>query len=111
MVATKREPSAWGYNWATLFLGDINMATWPSRLIVSNLRKQNVVMSSAGLGPENDCWRGPAAIVNDRPFLSSERLLHKDMTTSVHLGKKLLCRLNGLCRQDKLIGCKPPVVN
>jgi hypothetical protein len=21
-----------GYNWATLFLGDINMGTWPSRL-------------------------------------------------------------------------------
>jgi hypothetical protein len=28
----KREPSAWGYNWATLFLGDIDTATWPSRL-------------------------------------------------------------------------------
>jgi hypothetical protein len=23
---------AWGYNWATLFLGDINMGTWPFRL-------------------------------------------------------------------------------
>jgi hypothetical protein len=22
--ATRREPSAWGYNWATLFRGDIN---------------------------------------------------------------------------------------
>jgi hypothetical protein len=21
---------------------------------------------------ENDCWRGPAAIVNDRPILSTE---------------------------------------
>jgi hypothetical protein len=30
--ATKREPSAWGFNWATLFLGVINMGTWPSRL-------------------------------------------------------------------------------
>jgi hypothetical protein len=29
---TKREPSARGYNWATLFLGDINMGTWPSKL-------------------------------------------------------------------------------
>jgi hypothetical protein len=24
--------SARGYNWATLFLGDINTGTWPSRL-------------------------------------------------------------------------------
>jgi hypothetical protein len=30
--ATKREPSAWGSNWATLFLGDINTGTWTSRL-------------------------------------------------------------------------------
>jgi hypothetical protein len=25
-------PSAWAYNWATLFLGDINTGIWPSRL-------------------------------------------------------------------------------
>jgi hypothetical protein len=28
----EKEPSAWGYNWATLFLRDINTGTWPSRL-------------------------------------------------------------------------------
>jgi hypothetical protein len=28
----EREPSVWGYNWAILFLGDINTETWPSRL-------------------------------------------------------------------------------
>jgi hypothetical protein len=28
----EREPSAWGFNWATLFMGDINMGTWSSRL-------------------------------------------------------------------------------
>jgi hypothetical protein len=28
----KKEPSAWGYNRATLFLGDINTGTWPSML-------------------------------------------------------------------------------
>jgi hypothetical protein len=32
--------SAWGYNWATLYLRDINMGTWTSRLGgVSNLRQ------------------------------------------------------------------------
>jgi hypothetical protein len=29
---TKREPSAWGYNWATLFLGNINTRIWSVRL-------------------------------------------------------------------------------
>jgi hypothetical protein len=24
----KKEPSTWGYNWATLFLGDINTGSW-----------------------------------------------------------------------------------
>jgi hypothetical protein len=31
-VATKMETSDWVYNWATLFLDDINTKTWPSRL-------------------------------------------------------------------------------
>jgi hypothetical protein len=26
------KPSARGHNWVTLFLGDINTGTWPSRL-------------------------------------------------------------------------------
>jgi hypothetical protein len=28
----RSKPSAWGYKRATLFLGDINTGTWPSRL-------------------------------------------------------------------------------
>jgi hypothetical protein len=31
LLATKREPRALEYNWATLFLGHINTGTWPSR--------------------------------------------------------------------------------
>jgi hypothetical protein len=30
------EPSVCGYNWTTLFLGDINMGTWHSRLEVGH---------------------------------------------------------------------------
>jgi hypothetical protein len=30
--AKEREPSAWGYNWATLSLGEMNTGTWPSKL-------------------------------------------------------------------------------
>jgi hypothetical protein len=33
------EPSARGYNWATLFLGDINTGTWPSRLGESRMKE------------------------------------------------------------------------
>jgi hypothetical protein len=35
----EEEPSARGYNWATLFLGDINTGTWPSRLGESQMRQ------------------------------------------------------------------------
>jgi hypothetical protein len=35
--ATKREPSAWGYNWDTLFLGDTNKRAWPPRLEESRI--------------------------------------------------------------------------
>jgi hypothetical protein len=35
---TRFLPSAWGYNWATLFLGDINTGTRPSRLGESQVR-------------------------------------------------------------------------
>jgi hypothetical protein len=30
------EPDVWGYNWATLSLGDINTGTWSSRLGVGH---------------------------------------------------------------------------
>jgi hypothetical protein len=33
----KGRPSAWKYNLATLFLGDINTGTWPSRLRESRI--------------------------------------------------------------------------
>jgi hypothetical protein len=33
------QPSALGYNWATLFLGDINTGTWLSRLWESQMRQ------------------------------------------------------------------------
>jgi hypothetical protein len=32
--------SARGYNWATLFLGDINTETWPSSLRESQMREK-----------------------------------------------------------------------
>jgi hypothetical protein len=49
----KREPSARGYNWTTLFLGDINTGTWPQVGGVSN-ETVKYGLSSAGLGPRSD---------------------------------------------------------
>jgi hypothetical protein len=33
----KGDPNAWVFNWATLFLGDVNTGTWPSRLRESRI--------------------------------------------------------------------------
>jgi hypothetical protein len=45
---------------------------------VSNLRQQNAVMSPAGLAPENDyAGENQQQLLNDRPILSSERMLRK----------------------------------
>jgi hypothetical protein len=35
-------------------------------------------------------WRGPAAIVNDRPILPSERMLYKDYDRRCSFEKKIL---------------------
>jgi hypothetical protein len=40
--ATRRELNAWGYNWAILFLGDINMGIWPSRLGESRIWESKI---------------------------------------------------------------------
>jgi hypothetical protein len=49
-----------------------------------------MVMSSGGLGPENDCSDGrPAAIVKDRPLLSSVRMLHKVYDRKCSVEKKI----------------------
>jgi hypothetical protein len=42
-------------------------------------------------------WRGPAAIANDKPILSSERKVHKDYDRKFSIEKKnLAVNLKGL---------------
>jgi hypothetical protein len=41
-------------------------------------------------------WRGPAAIVNGRPILSAERMLHKDYDRKCSIEKILALSLKGL---------------
>jgi hypothetical protein len=52
----------------------------------------------------------PAAIVNNRRILSSERMLHKDYDRKGLVEKNTGRRSQGAWRQDELIGGKPPVV-
>jgi hypothetical protein len=55
-------------------------------------------------------WRGPSEIVNDRPILWSERILHKDCNRKCSVGKRNTGRgSQGAWRQDDLIGGRPPV--
>jgi hypothetical protein len=54
-------------------------------------------MSPAGLGPENDCAGEAATIVNNRPIISSEKLLRKDYDRKGTIKRKsLVDSLNGL---------------
>jgi hypothetical protein len=69
-------------------------------------------MSSAGLGPENDC-AGEAQQQLQATDLSSrqKRCYVRTITASVLLENKNSGRgSQGACRQDELIGDKPPVV-
>jgi hypothetical protein len=93
----KMEPSAWGYNCATLFLEDINTETWPFRL--GSLESETVKCGHESCRTwtwEWLCWWGPAAILNGRPILSSERMLHEGYDTSVQLGGILVVSLKWL---------------
>jgi hypothetical protein len=54
----------------------------------------------------------PAESVKDTPILSAERMLHKVYNRKCSVGKKEITgrESQGACRQDELIGGKPPVV-
>jgi hypothetical protein len=83
--ATKREPSARGYNWATLFLGDINTGTWPSRLggvsnesnIWSRVLRDLDPRVTALARPRSNCT------INYRPVPLSERAPHSKNPATV----------------------------
>jgi hypothetical protein len=51
-------------------------------------------------------WRGPAATVNDRPILSSERMLRKDYNLKCSVEKNTGHESQGTCRQDELIASR-----
>jgi hypothetical protein len=87
----KGNPLLWGgrYTWATLFLGDINTQTCAPGW--GNLKSETVKCGHESCGTwtwEWMRWWGPAAIINDKPILSSERMLHKDYDCRCSIEKK-----------------------
>jgi hypothetical protein len=99
-TSRKRRPKGtqcWGCNWATKFVWDINMGMWPSRL--GSLESETVKYGHESRGTltrEWLCWRKPPAIINDRPILLSEIMLHKGYNRKSSVEKILLVRLKGL---------------
>jgi hypothetical protein len=71
------EPSARGYNWAILFLEDINTGTWPSRLGESRMRQDFDSRVTALARPRSN------STVNYRPVLSSEMALQNNKAATV----------------------------
>jgi hypothetical protein len=74
----KREPSAWRYNWATIFLGDINTGG-PDVPGWGSLESETVKYGHESHRTQTSEWLRwwvPAAIVSDRPILSSQRAPH-----------------------------------
>jgi hypothetical protein len=55
-------------------------------------------------------WRALAAILNDRPILSSERMLHEVYNLKCSVEKNTGRGSQGDWRQNELIRGKPPVI-
>jgi hypothetical protein len=96
------EPSAWRYNWATLFLRHINTGTWSSRLGEPRISESKIW---SRVSRDSDLRMTALARA------SSNCMLHKDCNRKCQLENKITGRgTQGVRRKDELIGGKPPVV-
>jgi hypothetical protein len=102
-----REPSAWEYNWATLFLGNINRGPGPPGWDSLEFETITYVMSSAGLGPENDCAGDDQKQLQATHSSSRQRGYYiLTITTSVQLKKMLVVSLKGLVTKTNWLAIK-----
>jgi hypothetical protein len=70
---------------------------WPGPPGWESLESETVKCGHKSRGPRTWLrWRGAAAIVNDRPILSSERMLLKDYDCKCSVEKMLVVSLKGL---------------
>jgi hypothetical protein len=69
-------------------------------------------MSPVGLGPENDCaGEDQQQLQTTEPSSRQRGCYIRTITASVQLENKIIGRYSqGACRQNELIGGKPPVV-
>jgi hypothetical protein len=107
----EREPSAWGYNRVTLFLGDINTGNWP--FTWGSLESETVKCDeSAGLRSEIDCAGEAQQQLKTTDASSRQRECYiRIITASVQFkNKNTGPESQGACCQDELFGGKPPVV-
>jgi hypothetical protein len=75
----KGNPVPGGITVPPCYWGDINTGTWPSRFGDSRIWDSKIWSWARGTRTrEWLLWRGPAAFVNDRPILSSQKMLYKD---------------------------------
>jgi hypothetical protein len=70
-----------------------------------------MVMGPAGLGPKNDCaGEDQQQLYTTEPTYHQRGCFIRTITASVKLENKIIGRESqGACRQDELIGGKPPV--
>jgi hypothetical protein len=91
LEATKRDSSAWGYSWVTLFLGDVNMRPWPSTSGGGSRTWDTKIWTWVPrCSDPRMIALHCASIVNDGRILSSERMLHKNYNRKWSVGKTIL---------------------
>jgi hypothetical protein len=110
--ATKRVPSAWGYKWVTLFLGDINTGTWPSRLGESRIWDSKLW---SWVPRASDPRLTALARITSNCKRQTHPLVREDVTEGLwsqgFSWKKIDGRdSGGAWRKDELIGRKPPAI-
>jgi hypothetical protein len=111
-LTLKRKSRAWGCNWVTQFLGNINTGTWRSRLWESRIWDTKICSWVPRTRTwEWLCWWGPSATVNNRPILLSERMLQKDYESKCSVEENIGRVSQGAWRQDEVIGGKQPIVS
>jgi hypothetical protein len=82
----QREPTAWVYNWATLFLEDINTGIWPSRL--GSLRWDSIWVLS-----DSDHW----VITLQTADPSSRQIQDRKFQTNIPTGNNIWSQVTQGC--------------
>jgi hypothetical protein len=102
----KKGTHALEYNGATLFLRDINMGTWPSRLGESRIWESKIWLWV----PRYSNLRVIALARVSSNCKRQGGYYRRTMTERIELKRDLLSWVSGVCRQDKLTIRKPSVV-